>query len=109
MDAASSLLQAQSSYNQARLEQSTSRLSAETLDKIDAKAQEFESVFLQEMFSTMFTGLDEGGTYGNGPGADAWQSMLVEQYAKGVSESGGIGIAAAVKRELIALQEGATQ
>lgn len=109
MDAASSLLQAQASYNQARLEQSKSGLSAETLQKIDAKAKEFEAVFLQEMFSTMFTGLEEGGTYGNGPGADTWKSMLVEQYAKGVSDAGGIGIAAAVKRELIALQEGATQ
>ncbi len=109
MDAASSLLQAQSGYSQARLEQTRAGLSADTLQTIDAKAREFEAVFLQEMFSSMFTGLEEGGTYGSGPGADTWKSMLVEQYAKGVSDAGGIGIAAAVKRELIALQEGAMQ
>jgi len=70
-------------------------------------AEEFEAVFLNTMLQNMFTGLEEGGTWGNGPGADAWQSQLIDEYARTIAETGGIGLADSVERELLALQEGA--
>lgn len=70
-------------------------------------AVEFEAVFLNTMLQNMFTGLDQGGTWGAGPGADAWQSLLIDEYARSIAETGGIGLADSVERELLALQEGA--
>ncbi|POF28190.1 rod-binding protein [Roseibium marinum] len=70
-------------------------------------AQEFEAVFLNTMLQNMFTGLDEGGTWGSGHGADAWQSLLIDEYARTIAENGGIGLADSVERELLSLQEGA--
>ncbi|CTQ52282.1 chemotactic signal-response protein CheL [Roseibium album] len=70
-------------------------------------AKEFEAVFLNTMLQQMFTGLENGGTWGKGHGADAWQSLLIDEYARSISEVGGIGLADSVERELIALQEGA--
>lgn len=71
-----------------------------------AAAEEFEAVFLNTMLQNMFTGLQEGGTWGGGTGSDAWQSFLIDEYAHSISEAGGIGLADSVERELIALQEG---
>jgi len=72
-------------------------------------AEQFEAVFLNTMFQTMFSGLDEGGAWGNETGSEAWSGMLVEQYANTIAKAGGIGIADAVQRELLALQEMAGQ
>ncbi|MES0882655.1 rod-binding protein [Roseibium sp. SCP14] len=70
-------------------------------------AKEFEAVFLNTMLQNMFTGLENGGTWGSGHGADAWQSLLIDEFARSISEAGGIGLADSVERELLALQEGA--
>ncbi|MBO6508738.1 MAG: rod-binding protein [Roseibium sp.] len=69
-------------------------------------AEEFEAVFLNTMLQQMFTGLENGGTWGKGHGADAWQSLLIDEYARSISAAGGIGLADSVERELIRLQEG---
>ncbi|WP_428650620.1 rod-binding protein [Roseibium sp.] len=69
-------------------------------------AEEFEAVFLNTMLQSMFTGLQEGGTWGKGHGADAWQSLLIDEYARSIASNGGIGLADSVERELLALQEG---
>ncbi len=69
-------------------------------------AEGFETVFLNTMLQSMFTGLEEGGTWGSGQGADAWQGFMIDEYAKSITEAGGIGIADVVERELLALQEG---
>ncbi|MEJ8475410.1 rod-binding protein [Roseibium algae] len=68
-------------------------------------AEKFESVFLKNMLEVMFTGLEDGGTWGSGNGAEAWQGMMLDEYAKAVTDSGGIGISATVERQLLELQE----
>lgn len=70
-------------------------------------AEEFEAVFLNNMLQHMFTGLEGGGTWGSGAGSDAWKGMLIDEYARSIAETGGIGLADSVERELLALQEGA--
>lgn len=74
---------------------------------VRAAAEEFEAVFLNNMLQNMFTGLENGGAWGGGHGSDAWQSLLIDEYARTIADIGGIGLADSVERELLALQEGA--
>ena len=50
--------------------------------KARAVARDFEAVFLNAMLQPMFTGLDDNGPFGGGPGAGIWRSMLTDQYAQ---------------------------
>jgi flagellar protein FlgJ len=68
-------------------------------------AQDFEAVFLNSMFSQMFTGIDGEGPLGGGPAVGIWRSFLTQEYAKSFAKSGGIGIADHVYRALIGQQE----
>lgn len=72
---------------------------------VRAAAEDFESVFLNNMLQSMFTGLENGGTWGSGEGAEAWQGLMINEYAESITKAGGIGLAEAVERELLALQE----
>lgn len=82
------------------------KLSPSALRKTKDAAQQFESVFLTNMFEEMFAGIqEEEGPLGSGPAQGAWRSMLTEEYANTIAKSGGIGVADHIQRELIALQE----
>ena len=82
------------------------KLSPAANRKIKDTAQQFESVFLTNMFEEMFSGIQEqDGPLGAGPGQSAWRSMLTEEYANTIAKNGGVGVAEHVQRELIALQE----
>ena len=69
------------------------------------QAVEFEAVFLNNMFSQMFTGIDGDGPFGGGGKAGVWRSFLTDEYAKSFAKRGGIGIADEVYRTLLAQQE----
>ena len=71
-------------------------------------AEDFEAVFLSQMLAPMFEGLETDPLFGGGPGEDIYRSLLVEEYGKAVARTGGVGIADAVERELLHLQEAAT-
>lgn len=73
--------------------------------KARASAEEFESVFLSNMFNQMFTGIDGDGPFGGGGKAGVWRSFLTDEYAKSFARAGGIGIADHVYRALLAQQE----
>jgi flagellar protein FlgJ len=82
------------------------KLSPAALRKTKDAAQQFESVFLTNMFEEMFSGIqEEEGPLGQGPAQGAWRSMLTEEYANTIAKAGGVGVAEHVQRELIALQE----
>jgi peptidoglycan hydrolase FlgJ len=78
---------------------------------IDARARareqavEFEAVFLNNMFSQMFTSTDGDGPFGGGGKAGVWRSFLTEEYSKSFAKAGGIGIADHVYRSLLNQQE----
>ena len=72
--------------------------------KARAAAQDFEAVFLNSMFSQMFTHVNEG-PFTGGQAASTWRSFLTDEYAKNFAKAGGIGIADSVYKELMALQE----
>lgn len=72
---------------------------------IHKAAQEFEAVFLSQMLAPMFESLETNGLFGGGSGERMYRGMLVEEYGKALSRSGGVGIAETVARQLIASQE----
>jgi len=77
--------------------------------KARAAAQDFEAVFLNSMFSQMFTSTDGEGPFGGGAGTGVWRSFLTDEYAKSFARAGGVGIADHVYRSLIATQEAASK
>jgi len=72
-------------------------------------AQDFEAVFLNSMFTQMFTGIDGEGPFGGDQSTGVWRSFLTDEYAKSFARKGGIGIASDVYRTLMAQQEMAQQ
>ena len=68
-------------------------------------AEEFEAVFLAQMLAPMFENLGQDDLVGGGFGEGVYRSLLVEEYGKAISRSGGVGIAEAVQREILKLQE----
>jgi peptidoglycan hydrolase FlgJ len=73
--------------------------------KIRETAQEFESVFLAQMMETMFQGIRTDGPFGGGHGESVYRSLLLQEYGKVLAKRGGIGLADAVTRQMIGIQE----
>ena len=78
-----------------------------TLASSRKAAEEFEAVFLTTMLEGMFTGLKTDPPFGGGSSEKTYRSLLVSEYAKQISQNGGLGLADQITRDLIALQEGA--
>jgi Rod binding domain-containing protein len=74
-------------------------------DKMQQTAEDFEAVYLNSMFSQMFTATDGEGPFGGGKGLGVWRSFLTDEYSKSFAKKGGIGIASEVYRTLMAQQE----
>jgi Rod binding domain-containing protein len=68
-------------------------------------AEAFEAMFLSQLLEEMFAEVDTDGLFGTGASGSIYRSMLIDEYGKAMSRRGGIGIADAVERELIKLQE----
>lgn len=90
----------------------TGRMNALTDGHIKTEEQarkagkEFESMFLGQMLNHMFEGIQTNELFGGGHGETMMRSLLVEEYAKEITNAGGIGIADAVTREILRIQEG---
>jgi flagellar protein FlgJ len=80
------------------------------VDNVDPQtrraAEEFEAMFLSQMLAPMFEGLDTEGLGGGGMGEEIFRPMLVEQYAKAISNAGGVGLADSIIAEMNRLQAG---
>jgi Rod binding domain-containing protein len=72
--------------------------------KAKGAAQDFESVFLNSMFSQMTSGIKGDGPFGDTPGTGVWRSMLTDEYSKSFARAGGVGISNDVYRTLILQQ-----
>ena len=68
-------------------------------------SKDFEAVFLNQMFQSMFTGIDGDGPFGGKGATGVWRSFLTDEYAKSFTKAGGIGIADHIYKTLIAQQE----
>lgn len=72
-------------------------------------AKDFEAVFLTSMMENMFTGIELEEPFGGGHAEKMFRSMQLSEYAKSMSQSGGIGVADKVYQELLAIQEGSVK
>lgn len=72
--------------------------------KIDKAAQEFEAVYISQMLTPMFEGLDTDGMFGGGNAENIYRSMMIDEYGKMIAKSGGIGLADAVRAEMLEMQ-----
>lgn len=70
-----------------------------------AAAVEFEQFFLAQMLEYMFAGIPTDGPFGGGNGESIFRSLLNNEYAGNISRAGGVGIADAVLKEILRLQE----
>ena len=86
------------------LQDAIKKVTPQQLAKAQATATDFESMFLNSMFSQMTTGLKGDGPYGDTVGTGPWRSMLTDQYSKNFAKSGGVGISNEVFRSLILQQ-----
>ncbi|KPL51729.1 rod-binding protein [Prosthecomicrobium hirschii] len=85
----------------------TADKSGDRASRMRAVAQEYESVFLSSMLKQMMPEIDAKSPFHGGSAEETWRGMLVDQYGKSITKAGGIGIADAVYRELMKVQEGA--
>lgn len=70
-------------------------------------SQDFEQVFLNNMFQQMFTATEGDGPLGAKGAGGVWRSFLTDEYAKSFTKNGGVGIANQVYSTLLAQQEAA--
>jgi Rod binding domain-containing protein len=77
--------------------------------KMKAVAQNYEAVFLNQMFSQMFEGIPTDGLGHGGAGEETWRGLLVNEYSKTVAKAGGIGLAKQIYHDLVRVQERSTQ
>jgi len=101
-------LQTQAAALAAPSAQSFHRMAAATQgdpEAVNAAAEEFEAVMLTAMLKPIFDGVEISEPFGGGEGEKMWQGLLVEEYAKEMAASGGIGIADQVRSELLRIQE----
>jgi hypothetical protein len=73
--------------------------------KLTETAQEFESVFISQMLKHVFEGQQPNELMGGGSAEEIYQDMMVDEYGKLIARTGGIGVADAVKQQMLKLQE----
>ena len=69
------------------------------------KAKEFESVFISQFLSSMFSGISTDGPFGGGQGEEMFRSMMIDQFGQAIEQRGGFGLAQSVTNELLKHQE----
>lgn len=72
---------------------------------VDAAARDFEAVFISQMFEQMWAGVKTDGPGGGGSGEAIFRSLMIQDIGRQLANQGGIGLADAVKREMLAMQE----
>jgi Rod binding domain-containing protein len=79
--------------------------SSANADAAKKAGEDFEAFFLSQSFENMFSGVDSDPLFGGGNGESVYRSLLMQEYSKVAAKSGSTGIADAVTREILQLQE----
>ena len=79
-------------------------LQARQPDRLRETAQEFEALFLAQMLGTLNQRLGQGLT-GLGRDQGIYQDIFNQEVARLISRTAGIGVADAIFREMLKLQE----
>ena len=68
-------------------------------------AEKFEGQFLSQMLEHMFKGIGTDGMFGGGQAEGMWRDFYIEEVGNVIARRGGIGVADAIERQLLQLQE----
>ena len=96
--------QAASNLQSSQLAKAAS-VNGKSSDGARKSAVEFEGFFIAMALESMFSGIETDGMFGGGNGERVFRSIMLQEYGKSIAERSGIGIADAVQREIISLQE----
>jgi Rod binding domain-containing protein len=77
------------------------------LADIERTATDFEAFFASAMLESMTAGIKPDQVFGGGQAEQMYRSLLNQEYGKEIAKRGSLGIADAVKREMLRLQENA--
>jgi peptidoglycan hydrolase FlgJ len=73
--------------------------------KAAKSANEFEAMAIGELLKPMFDTVDTTrGKFGGGHGEEAWKPMLVQEFAKQISNHGGLGLAKPIYESIMRMQ-----
>ncbi|HAU29090.1 MAG TPA: hypothetical protein DCW68_03155 [Rhodospirillaceae bacterium] len=72
---------------------------------MEKAAEQFEAVFMSQMLAPMFDGNGSDGLFGGGKAEETFRSLLIDQYGNKIATRHATGIAEAVLREMIKIQE----
>lgn len=64
-------------------------------------AREFEAMFVGMMLKSMRETVGKDKLTGGGHGEEVYRSLLDQEYAKGVVDSGGVGLARMIEKQLV--------
>ncbi len=73
--------------------------------KAEATAKDFEALFISQMVEQMFGESSGSEAFGTSDTDEVYKGLMVQEYGKVITQSGGIGIAQNIKRELLKQQE----
>ncbi len=74
--------------------------------KLRKAAEDFTTVALNEMLKPMFDTTEASdATFGGGAGERAFKPMMINEIAKGIARSGGLGLAEPIYQQMLRLQE----
>lgn len=85
--------------------QDYSNLEIKNLEQIEAKARDFEAVYLAEMMKPLFESVDVDPLFGGGKSEEIFRGMMIQEYGKKIAETNSVGLADFVKSELIRIQQ----
>ena len=77
--------------------------------KADKASKDYETVFISQFLGSMFSSIPTDTITGGGPGEEMFRSLMIDQYAKGLEQRGGFGLATHMKSELLKHQQAPTQ
>jgi Rod binding domain-containing protein len=103
-DTSLALMQAAQSNTANAINAAKSTKQDKNLAHIEEVAKDFEAMFMTEMLKPMFAEIKVDEKFGGGKGEEIFRGFMLQEYGKLAAERGELGIADAVKKELIRMQ-----
>lgn len=84
-----------------RAEKTAQRPEGTDPDAVGEAAKQFESFFLAQILKNMRQTIPKDGLFEQGFSSEVYTEMLDQEYARSLSESGGIGLADVLERQFL--------
>jgi len=81
------------------------KASAANWEEAKKVGRDFEQMFLSQMLQPMFEGIEPNSVFGGGYAEKTMRSLQLDEFAKSMAKSGGIGLSDAIARDIIRMQE----